>query len=116
MYGSVERKVPPTGDAAKLMAGMNFPPTRYSAVRGASSADASERSVAWDRLAETYRKPVAKYIMMKWRIDESEADDLTQGFFYRTNATGTANIWNMELILVNFMIKHTQSFRMISCD
>jgi RNA polymerase sigma factor (sigma-70 family) len=60
---------------------MTFPATRYSAVRGASSADSAARSLAWDRLAAAYWQPVYKYVLMKWRVDESAAKDLTQGFF-----------------------------------
>jgi DNA-directed RNA polymerase specialized sigma24 family protein len=60
---------------------MSFPATRYSAVRGASSSDAAERSRAWDVLAAIYWQPVYKYITMKWRMEPSEAKDLTQGFF-----------------------------------
>jgi DNA-directed RNA polymerase specialized sigma24 family protein len=60
---------------------MNFPATRYSAVRDASSADSTQRSRAWDRLAAAYWQPVQKYVMLKWHVDPSEASDLTQGFF-----------------------------------
>ncbi len=60
---------------------MSFPATRYSAVRGASSPDAAERSRAWDVLAAAYLQPVCKYVTLKWRVDPSEANDLTQGFF-----------------------------------
>ena len=60
---------------------MSFPATRYSAVRGASSPDAAERSRAWDVLAAAYWQPVCKYVTLKWRVDPSEAKDLTQGFF-----------------------------------
>jgi DNA-directed RNA polymerase specialized sigma24 family protein len=60
---------------------VSFPATRYSAVRGASSPDAAERSRAWDVLAAAYWQPVCKYVTFKWRADPSEANDLTQGFF-----------------------------------
>lgn len=60
---------------------MNFPPTHYSAVREASSPEAGARARAWDRLAAAYWQPVLRYILMKWRVEESEAKDLTQGFF-----------------------------------
>ncbi len=63
------------------MADMNFPATRHSAVRGASSTEPSERARAWDRLAAAYWQPVFKYVQMKWHTDESAAKDLTQGFF-----------------------------------
>jgi DNA-directed RNA polymerase specialized sigma24 family protein len=60
---------------------MTFPATRYSAVRGASSADQAERTRAWDRLAAAYWQPVYKYVQMKWGADDSAAKDLAQGFF-----------------------------------
>ncbi len=60
---------------------MSFPVTRYSAVRGASSADRGERSRAWDVLAAAYWQPVCKYVALKWRLDPADAKDLTQGFF-----------------------------------
>src|SRR5437868_5947919 len=60
---------------------MSFPATRYSAVRDASSASAEHRARAWDRLAAAYWQPVYKYLLLKWRLQESEAKDLTQGFF-----------------------------------
>jgi DNA-directed RNA polymerase specialized sigma24 family protein len=60
---------------------MSFPATRYSAVRGASSTDATERSRAWDVLAAAYWQPVCKYVTLKWRVDPPAANDLTQGFF-----------------------------------
>ena len=60
---------------------MNFPPTYYSAVRQASSSEAGPRARAWDRLAAAYWQPVYKYVVMKWRAEEAEANDLTQGFF-----------------------------------
>jgi DNA-directed RNA polymerase specialized sigma24 family protein len=60
---------------------MNFPPTHYSAVREASSPEAATRARAWDRLAAAYWQPVFKYVLVKWRVEEAEAKDLTQGFF-----------------------------------
>jgi DNA-directed RNA polymerase specialized sigma24 family protein len=60
---------------------MSFPATHYSAVRGVSSADAAERSRAWDVLAMAYWQPVCNYVTMQWRVETSAAKDLTQGFF-----------------------------------
>src|SRR5260370_35709022 len=60
---------------------MSFRATHYSAVRGASSADAEERSRAWVVLATGYWQPVCNYVTMQWRVETSEARDLTQGFF-----------------------------------
>ncbi len=60
---------------------MNFPPTHYSAVREAANRETGARSRAWGKLAEAYWQPVYKYIQLRWRADDAEAKDLTQGFF-----------------------------------
>ena len=58
-----------------------FPQTRYSAVRAVASADASERSIGFDKLCAVYWKPVYSYLRLKWRKERDEAQDLAQQFF-----------------------------------
>lgn len=62
-------------------AGANFPPTRWSVLAAARSADLGERSRALDVLFAAYWKPVYKYIRLKFAKQADEAEDLTQGFF-----------------------------------
>lgn len=57
-----------------------FPSTRHSLLEEASGAGAlSEQAVG--QIAELYWKPVYKYIRLKWRKDNEQVKDLTQGFF-----------------------------------
>jgi len=58
-----------------------FPPTRWSVLEAARSADPSERKRALATLCEAYWKPVYKYIRLRWDRDPQDAQDLTQGFF-----------------------------------
>ena len=60
-----------------------FPATRGSAVLGVRSNDASIRERALSVIAESYWKPVYKYIRMRWNKSHDDAADLTQGFFER---------------------------------
>jgi RNA polymerase sigma factor (sigma-70 family) len=60
-----------------------FPSTRRSVLLAARSQDSNERRAAYERLIADYWKPVYKYLRVKWRVDEDEAQDLTQGFFMR---------------------------------
>ena len=62
---------------------MAFPLTRRSVVRAAASADPETRRRAFDALIAAYWKPVYKYLRLKWRVPEADAEDLTQGFFAR---------------------------------
>ena len=63
------------------IAGGNFPPTRWSVIEAARSADSSERTRALEVLCTAYWKPVYKYIRLKFAKPPDEAQDLTQGFF-----------------------------------
>lgn len=58
-----------------------FPRTHHSAVRAAGSDDARVRERAWASIIEAYWKPLYKYVRLRWRADNEEAKDLTQGFF-----------------------------------
>lgn len=64
-------------------AGERFPLTSWSAVAGARSEDAAERTRSFETLVAAYWKPVYKTIRMKWRKSNEDAKDLTQGFFLR---------------------------------
>jgi RNA polymerase sigma factor (sigma-70 family) len=67
---------------------MAFPLTRRSVVRAAASADPETRRRAFDALVAAYWKPVYKYLRLKWRVPEEDAEDLTQGFFVRALEKG----------------------------
>jgi RNA polymerase sigma factor (sigma-70 family) len=62
---------------------MAFPLTRRSVVRAAASADPETRRRGFETLVAAYWKPVYKYLRLKWRVPEEDAEDLTQGFFAR---------------------------------
>jgi DNA-directed RNA polymerase specialized sigma24 family protein len=58
-----------------------FPATNHSAIINARSDDRSVRRRAFDTILASYWKPAYKYIRLKWRADNEDAKDLTQGFF-----------------------------------
>jgi hypothetical protein len=58
-----------------------FPVTNHSAIAGARSDDQAVRRRAFDTILTSYWKPAYKYIRLKWRADNEDAKDLTQGFF-----------------------------------
>ncbi len=60
-----------------------FPSTHRSALFAARSKDSDERRLGYERLIGNYWKPVYKYVRIKWRANEDEAQDLTQAFFAR---------------------------------
>lgn len=60
-----------------------FPPTRWSAILGARSADSKERTRALETVVEAYWKPVYKYVRIRWSKSNEDAKDLTQEFFSR---------------------------------
>jgi DNA-directed RNA polymerase specialized sigma24 family protein len=66
-----------------------FPITRASVVLGFSSADAGERTRSFARVAQTYWKPIFKYVRLQWRKSASEAEEITQEFFARCLGKGT---------------------------
>lgn len=70
-------------DNANLGANGNFPSTRWSLIVAARSNQAEERERARNTLIAAYWKPVYKYIRLRWRKDNEQAQDLTQEFFTR---------------------------------
>jgi RNA polymerase sigma factor (sigma-70 family) len=63
---------------------MSFPATRLSVVARTRSTDVATRQLAFATLIEAYWKPAYKYLRLKWRLDATEAADLTQEFFTTT--------------------------------
>jgi RNA polymerase sigma factor (sigma-70 family) len=70
-------------DARNVGANGNFPATRWSLILAARSGQVEERQRALNTLIAAYWKPVYKYIRLRWRKDNEEAQDLTQEFFAR---------------------------------
>jgi RNA polymerase sigma factor (sigma-70 family) len=60
-----------------------FPTTRRSVVLALASADAVERTRAFDALVACYWKPLYKYARVAWSRKREDAEDLTQSFFTR---------------------------------
>jgi RNA polymerase sigma factor (sigma-70 family) len=60
-----------------------FPTTRRSVVLALGSADAAERTRAFDTLVACYWKPLYKYARVAWHRTREDAEDLTQSFFTR---------------------------------
>lgn len=60
-----------------------FPTTRRSVVLALASADAAERTRAFDTLVTCYWKPLYKYARVAWHRTREDAEDLTQSFFTR---------------------------------
>jgi RNA polymerase sigma factor (sigma-70 family) len=61
--------------------GDRFPPTSWSVIGAAHSADPAERARAMDSLCQAYWKAVYKYIRLRWNRSVDDTQDLTQGFF-----------------------------------
>jgi RNA polymerase sigma factor (sigma-70 family) len=60
-----------------------FPPTRWSAVVAARSAESGERRLGLSRIAEAYWRPVYKLLRVRWRKSHEDARELTQELFAR---------------------------------
>jgi RNA polymerase sigma factor (sigma-70 family) len=58
-----------------------FPTTRHSAIATLREGNTFEKHQAWESLVRMYWKPVYKYLRIKWRKSNPDAEDLTQGFF-----------------------------------
>jgi RNA polymerase sigma factor (sigma-70 family) len=56
----------------------NFPSTQHSLIEAAAAGLASD---ALDRVIALYWKPVYRFVRVKFRKDNEDAKDLTQGFF-----------------------------------
>lgn len=80
----------PGGPAAR------FPSTRRSVVLAARDTDPEVRQQAFEALAESYWKPVYKYLRVKWRTDGEDARDLTQAFFVQALEKGTFGHYDPE--------------------
>ncbi len=63
--------------------GDRFPATRHSAVLAAQSENVLERERGLSILIDTYWKPAYKYLRIRFRESDADAQDLTQGFFTR---------------------------------
>src|SRR5947208_12487931 len=63
------------------MASESFPSTRVSLLAGIGSDRANDRQRALDRVIQAYWKPVYKYVRLKWKLANADAQDATQGFF-----------------------------------
>lgn len=59
----------------------NFPKTNHSAIIAVRSDDLQQRRYAFEAILESYWKPVYKYVRIKWRANNEDGKDLTQGFF-----------------------------------
>ena len=64
-----------------------FPITQVSTIREAGASDGLSRLRAFETLTRVYRRPVYVYLRLKWRMDPTLSEDLTQEFF----ATAFAN-------------------------
>jgi RNA polymerase sigma factor (sigma-70 family) len=60
-----------------------FPNTMLSAVLGTSSPELVVRTRSWDRVARAYRPAVVRYVALRFRRSESDAEDLASAFFAR---------------------------------
>lgn len=58
-----------------------FPTTHRSVVARLSDGDAAVRRIAFESVVECYWKALYKYLRIRWRCSESDAQDLTQTFF-----------------------------------
>ena len=66
-----------------------FPATRRSVLQAARDADPEVRRAAFGALAESYWKPVYKYLRAQGQVGAEDARDLTQGFFVQALEKGT---------------------------
>lgn len=63
------------------MASEGFPATRVSLLAGIGSDSAPDRQRALDRVIQAYWSPVYKYVRLKWKLENADAQDAVQGFF-----------------------------------
>lgn len=66
-----------------------FPPTITSAILALKSDDDAARSIAWERVARIYGRPIARYLNLRWRLPPTESEDIAQSFFARSLEKGT---------------------------
>lgn len=58
-----------------------FPSTHHSLFVDLQNTSEPLRRLALDRFVELYWKPAYKYIRVRWRSEQADAEDLTQAFF-----------------------------------
>ena len=58
-----------------------FPTTRYSAVSDLLSGDPERRARSIQVITRAYWKPAVKYLRVRWRASQEQAEDLAQSFF-----------------------------------
>jgi DNA-directed RNA polymerase specialized sigma24 family protein len=63
------------------MGSEGFPATRVSLLAGIGSDSAPDRQRALERVIDAYWRPVYKYVRLKWKLGNEDAQDSTQGFF-----------------------------------
>jgi RNA polymerase sigma factor (sigma-70 family) len=68
--------------------GDKFPVTHWSAIVAASSDNAAQRDRALEVLANSYWRPIYKYLRVKWNKSSEDAKDLTQAFFVKAIEKG----------------------------
>lgn len=61
--------------------GSAFPPTRHSIVSALRTDAPGPQRLAFERLATDYWRPLYRYLRLGRRYDETQAEDLLQGFF-----------------------------------
>jgi DNA-directed RNA polymerase specialized sigma24 family protein len=62
------------------MAPHDYPTTRASVIEALASDDPDKRRAAGDLLARAYWLPIVSTLRMRWRLEEADAEDLTQEF------------------------------------
>src|SRR5260370_30692678 len=60
-----------------------FPETGHTVIGQLASEDAGLRAVAYEKVVAAYWKPAYKYLRLKWKVSNEDANDLIQGFFTR---------------------------------
>ena len=59
----------------------SFPATRHSVIARMRNPDEGTRGQAFGDLVEGYWKPLHRYLCLRWRLSDDEAQDSTQSFF-----------------------------------
>ena len=60
-----------------------FPMTRHSIIAALQGDDQGQKSRALDAITAAYWKPIYKYFRLRWELNSTDAEDLTQEFFAR---------------------------------
>src|SRR5687767_14818894 len=58
-----------------------FPSTRHSAVADLISGDEKRHARSLEIISRAYWKPACKYLRLRWRSSQEQAEDLAQSFF-----------------------------------